>query len=865
MILCSALLAGCVRDPPPDLASPGISLELARHRAATVADLRYEIDLSVPEERLEPLIGTVTLRFRWNDPARLPFVVDMQEPQDRIDEVEVNGELVPDLEYRNNHVVISADLLRTDDENEVVIRMRAGDGPLNRQESFLYTLFVPDRAHHALPVLDQPDLKARVSLSLEIPAGWEAVANGRRVADEELGQGRRRLVFAETQPISTYLIAFAVGAWQRIEGEVAGRSITLYHRETDADRVAANVDRIFELHGTALEWLETYTDIPYPFDDFEIVAVPSFQYSGMEHPGAIYYRAASLFLEPSATQAQLLGRASVIAHETTHMWFGDLVTMRWFDDVWTKEVFANFYAAKIVNPAFPDLEHDLRFFLAHHPAAYGVDRSRGANPIRQPLDNLAEAGSLYGPIIYQKAPIVMRQLERLLGEGRFQEGMRRYLERFAFANASWPELIEILDPLAEIDLAAWSRVWVELPGRPVVDVVREAGDEDLRWRLELRDPQGVPAGTTAGEARVWAQTLDPVVGLGGEVLPLAEVDLGPSRVHLAPALAREGPSEWLLPDGGGYGYALFRLDPESREALLEWIPHLEAPLHRASAIFILWDAILEGELPPARLLDRLLERIAGETEEQLLSHLLGILDTTYWLFLSPDDRQAWAPRVEEALVERLRGAERATVKATVFRALRNVALTPEAVGIVRGVWAGERAFPNLTLGEDDRTSTAFALALREVDGWEDVLEGEEALIEDPDRLERFRFLRPSVDADPDVRERFFESLRERENRSREPWVRTGLAHLNHPLRADHGLRFLRPALELLEEIQRTGDIFFPQDWIGATLAGHASPEAVAVVEVFLAARPDYPPRLRQKILQAVDVTERAARVQGGGP
>ena len=126
----------------------------------------------------------------------------------------------------------------------------------------------------------------------------------------------------------------------------------MYHRETDAAKVARNRDAVFDLHATALDWLEEYTGIPYPLGKFDFVLVPSFQFGGMEHPGAIFYNASGLLLDPSATQNQLLARASVIAHETAHMWFGDLVTMAWFNDVWMKEVMANFMAAKIVNPAF---------------------------------------------------------------------------------------------------------------------------------------------------------------------------------------------------------------------------------------------------------------------------------------------------------------------------------------------------------------------------------------------------------------------------------------------------------------------------------------------------------------------------------
>src|SRR5918992_1006595 len=148
----------------------------------------------------------------------------------------------------------------------------------------------------------------------------------------------------------------------------------------------------------------------------------------------------------AATQNQLLGRASVIAHETAHMWFGDLVTMRWFNDVWMKEVFANFMAAKIVNPSFPEVNHELRFLLSHYPAAYDVDRTPGANAIRQPLANLNEAGSLYGAIIYQKAPIVMRQLEMIVTPDGLRDGLRQYLQRYSYGNATWPDLIGLLDP-----------------------------------------------------------------------------------------------------------------------------------------------------------------------------------------------------------------------------------------------------------------------------------------------------------------------------------------------------------------------------------------------------------------------------------
>src|SRR5690606_16737601 len=185
--------------------------------------------------------------------------------------------------------------------------------------------------------------------------------------------------------------------------------------------------------------------------------------------------------------------------ETAHMWFGDLVTMRWFNDVWMKEVFANFMAAKIVNPSFPDVDHELRFLYAHYPAAYGVDRTDGANPIRQELANLNEAGSLYGAIIYQKAPIVMRQLELLIGADAMQSGLREYLRNHAFGNATWPDLVRVLDARTPQDLEAWSRAWVEEPGRPRVSVRRNSDGEVV---IDTVDSRGRPL--------EWAQRITPV-------------------------------------------------------------------------------------------------------------------------------------------------------------------------------------------------------------------------------------------------------------------------------------------------------------------------------------------------------------------
>ena len=228
--------------------------------------------------------------------------------------------------------------------------------------------------------------------------------------------GRKPITFLPSDSISTYLFSFAAGRFTPVRRTVGGREMNLLHRETDSTKIRLSVPVIFRLHGAALAFMEQYTGLPYPFQKFDFTALPDFQYGGMEHVGNIDYKASSLFLDEGATQDQLLARQNLIGHETAHMWFGDLVTMQWFNDVWMKEVFANFMADKMNPEAAASPAQLLKFLTDHYPAAYAVDRTAGANPIRQPLDNLQDAGSLYGGIIYHKAPIMMRQLELLMGE-----------------------------------------------------------------------------------------------------------------------------------------------------------------------------------------------------------------------------------------------------------------------------------------------------------------------------------------------------------------------------------------------------------------------------------------------------------------
>ncbi len=849
-------LPSCADRPPTRVPDPGVSLELAESRAQQVSDVRYELQFTIPAERERPILGEAIIRFQWA--GRGPLALDFAADAGQIRGIDANGELL-DLEPVNEHLVIPRASLRQG-ENAIRVDFVAGDGALNRNDEFLYALFVPDRARWAFPVFDQPDLKARFALALDIPSGWVAIANGAEASVGGAirpGDGSRMVYrFAVTNPISTYLFAFAAGRFQIEEAERNGRVMRLFHRETDRAKVSRNLEAIFDLHAAALSWLEAYTDIPYPYGKFDFLAVPSFQYGGMEHPGAIWYRASNLFLDPSATQGQLLGRASVISHETAHMWFGNLVTMRWFDDVWMKEVFANFMAAKIVNPSFPELDHDLRFLLTHYPAAYQIDRTEGANPIRQPLDNLNEAGTLYGAIIYQKAPIVMRLLESMVGEETFRDGLREYLDTHRFGNATWPDLIKVLDRRSSLNLAEWSRVWVEEPGRPTIttelEEVPASETERAGHRIVFRQED------SRGRGLRWSQPLRP--WLGGEDLPRAQLREGLPLEGESASLFIVGPDvgEAVLANGDGVAYGSFRLDDESRVWLGTNLPEIEPTVARAVAWLTLWDELLEDAIDPLRWMETARAAIVGESDELLLARMLSDLQTAFWRFLTSEQRETEAEGIEVLLWEGLERADRTSLKASFFRGYRSTALSDAALDRLEVIWSRGGGVSGLPLSENDLTSLAQSLALRGVEGAEAILDRQADQIQNPDRRARFDFVRPALSADLEIRDALFGSLADPANREREPWVLEAVGYLNHPLRAETALHNLGPALELLEEIQKTGDIFFPKRWLDATLGGHSSPEAARIVRQFLADRPQMRPRLRAKILQSADLLFRAS-------
>jgi aminopeptidase N len=842
--LCACMVFGTLSCEPSKktelVLETGISLELATYRKQQVKNIVYNLSFKIPEDKQTPIAAVLNLEVDISD-LEQPLFLDFNADKANIHSVTVN-DISTEVKTKKEHVIIEQEHLKIG-ANTVEINFTAGELSLNRNEDYLYTLFVPDRASTAFPCFDQPDLKGTYKLNITAPIGWDVLC-GAPLETKTETDGFANYQYEATDKMSTYLFSFVAGDFKEITQQLGVLNMKMLHRETSEEKITASTDEIFKLHHNAVIFLEDYTQQKFPFKKLDFACIPGFQYGGMEHVGAIQYRSTSLFLDNNATDSRKLGRCKLIAHETAHMWFGDLVTMKWFNDVWMKEVFANFMADKIANPIFPEINHALQFMTTHYPSAYSEDRTKGANPIRQKLDNLKNAGTLYGRIIYNKAPIMMRQLEAVMGESNFKTGIQEYIKTFANSNADWNELVAILDSKTDVDMKRWSDVWVNQSGRPIID-------SEIAYKEGKISSFKVSQSAEDGSANLWAQSFD--VGL---VYPsetkVVSVQLDEKNVILKDAEGLPKP-ETIIYNYNGFGYGIFPIDANKIEVTLS----IADEVARGYSYINLYENTLNGAINPDAAFKVLANGFVTENEELIARMTSGYAQDIFWKYLTKEERLTNMLSLEARLKNRLHEDLSIGMKKTVFNFYRGLAYSDSGKDFLYQLWSKKINIPNLKLNENDYTGIASALAIFEHKDSKVILEMAKEAISNPDRKLRFAFLLPSLSSDESVRNAFMQSLSVASNREKESWVLTALGNIHHPLRQASAQQHLKMSLEMLEEIQLTGDIFFPKGWLNNTIGNYSSQYAFDVLETFLNENSEFNPVLKNKLLQSADGLYRA--------
>ncbi len=853
----AALLAVtlCLILPMPVAAStslePGVSLELAKWRAKRYRDVRYALKVRLVAGA-DRIAGS--LRIDVTLPRATDLVLDWRPAgaAARVSNVRANGVAIePRLD--NEHLVIGQRALRTgknivelDFESPVAISGAAVTRYLDREDGaeYLYTLFVPSDASSAFPCFDQPDLKARFSLELELPAGWRAVSNA-PAAEESPGRVR----FAESEPIPTYLFAFAAGPFETLSAP--GDTARLFVRRSRLARAQEHAGEVLRINREALGYFERYFARRFPFAKYDLVLVPEFPYGGMEHAGATFLNEERVIFPAPPSAADLLRRAQLIYHETSHQWFGDLVTMRWFDDLWLKEGFANFMAAKATEALAPEFDAWTAFH-ALKTSGVRTDATRGTSAIRYPLENLSAAKSAYGAIVYAKGPAVLRQAEFYLGERVFQKAVREFLRQHAYGAADWKDLVRAFERTSGKRLGRWADAWVQRRGAPSV---RARWEIDARGRLanfrvEQRDG--------LAEGGLWPMRLR-IAALGaGGAARTADVQLDRGSAP-APKLHGLETPVLVFPNAGDFGYGRFFLDPQSLATALD--PGFRAPdaLLQAQLAEALWETVREAELAPQRFIEYALRELPRTRDDIALSALLARIEAAFRRYLSDSQRDTVAAAIEHALLADGALAAPTQSKRIIFlRAFASIAWSREALGDLKRLLDGALEVPGVRLASRDRFRMVQRLLVR---GDPEVAArlAAQAAADRSDDGRRYAYGAGAAAADAEVKRALLRAFRD-DAALPESWIEEALAPLNAPEHAALTRPLLGEALDLLPELKRSRKIFFVNSWLAAFVGGQTSSEALATIEALLRSQ-RLEPDLRLKLLEAADGLERAVRIR----
>jgi aminopeptidase N len=835
---------------PDSLTGPGVSHTLAIERATQLREVRYTLSLDITGR--DTARGHVDIGFTRTGTADL--VLDFRGVA--VSDVIANGRAVQ-VRARNGHLIVPSAALVTG-VNAIALEFRTLIAPAGASiirfhdvtdgADYLYTLLVPADANQLFPCFDQPDLKARVRLSLTTPAGWTAVANGRRIAADS---GRiTRFGFAETEPISTYLIAFAAGPWQVRTSVIGGRPMSLYVRASRAAEVEA--DTILALDRRAVDWLERYTAQPFPFAKFDIVLAPAFPFGGMEHPGAVFYNEESFIYRERPTPAQLLGREATIFHEVAHQWFGDFATMRWFDDLWLKEGFATYLAAVMQADLDPASNSWKTFYLRNKPPAYGVDGSSGTTPVWQSLANLDQAKSNYGAIVYNKAPGILKQLNYLVGDTAFRDGLRGYLRAHAYGNATWHDLLDEVGRAAGRPLDAWGREYILRAGMPIVtQTVTIRGGRIASLALDQASAQPL-----SGRA-AWPIRLQVALGYANAAPRLVDVSLTGRRTVVP--LGGDPTPDFVFANAGDFGYALVQLDPRSRRWLEAHVATVPDDFLRAMLLGALWDDVRSARFAPSRFVEAALLALPLERDEQIAPWLVARVVRAAEQYLSPRARARLLPRVEMVLRA---GAEDTTraygIRKSHLDALIELAAAPRALVAIDSL-LDRPTVAGAPLRSPTRWSIVTALVAHEAPSAADRF-ARELVADSTSEGRRRAFVagaaRPTAASKDAYFRRYFA-----DRALNEDWVTASLHAFNAPGQEALSRPHLVPALDSLAWIQRNRRIFFLGSWVAAFVDGQRDAASLAAVDSLIAAHPELPTDLRQKILQSRDELARTVAIR----
>ncbi|WP_020137524.1 aminopeptidase N [Streptomyces sp. 351MFTsu5.1] len=545
-------------------------------------------------------------------------------------------------------------------------------------ESYVYTQLFMEDVQRVFAAFDQPDLKAVFDLTVTAPESWSVLANG---ITEHLGEGRWHA--APTPLISTYLVAVAAGPWHSVRTEHRGLPFGIHCRRSLAPYLDPDADEIFEITRQCYDRYHEKFEEPYPFDSYDQAFVPEFNAGAMENPGLVTFRDEFVY-RSAVTDTERQTRAMVIAHEMAHMWFGDLVTLRWWDDIWLNESFAEYMGYQTLTEATRFTDTWVDFGVMRKGWGYDADQRPSTHPVApEAVEDTASAMLNFDGISYAKGASALRQLVHWLGEKDFLAGINTHFARHKFGNATLADFIDSLASATERDVHAWADAWLRTTGVDTLRPVVTRGEE-ATYTLQVEHKGSRPH-------RIAVGLYDQDVTDEGRHLVLRDrLDLDVPQSEPLPIGKR--PALLLLNDGD-LTYAKIRFDPQSFTTVTECLSGLPSPLTRAVVWNALRDAVRDGELPPSAYLEAARAHLPHETDLALVQGVLAFA-ATYVAdrYITPEERPAALSLLTALcrdLIRRTEDGDNPGLRLIAVRHCINVAAHPDTIA----AWLADGTVP----------------------------------------------------------------------------------------------------------------------------------------------------------------------------
>ncbi|MFC9932088.1 aminopeptidase N [Streptomyces sp. NPDC127190] len=845
-----------------------LSRDEARERAALLSVDGYDVSLdlrsAVGEGDGEPRTfrSVTTIRFRCNEPGATSFA-DLIAPS--VTAVSLNGRDLDPSEVFDGARIALEDLAA---ENELVVDARCaysrtGEG-MHRfvdpedGEVYLYTQYEPADARRVFANFEQPDLKAPYRFEVRAPEGWTVWSNG---AGERVDGVWR---FAETKPISTYITCVVAGPYHYVTDSYTrtledGTKLEIPLGAMCRKGLAPyfDADDVFLITKQGLDFFHEHFDYPYPFGKYDQAFVPEYNLGAMENPGLVTFREEYIF-RGKVTQASYEARANVILHEMAHMWFGDLVTMVWWDDLWLKESFADFMGTFGCVGATRFKDAWTTFANRRKAWAYRADQLPSTHPITADIRDLQDAKLNFDGITYAKGASVLKQLVAYVGQDAFLEGARRYFKRNAYGNTRLGDLLSVLGETSGRDMSAWARSWLQTAGvnalipqvlldpegrvaeLAVVQEAPEAYPEERPHRVAVGLYRRTPEGALERYAR-------------------AETDVEGPRSVVA-ELAGAAAPDLVLVNDDDLTYCKIRFDETSLDTLRSGLGALTDPLARALCWSALWNLTRDALLPAREFIGLVLRFAGRESDIGVLQMLHAWANTALAHYATPGWRATGEARLAEGALRELRAAEPGSEHQLAWaRFFASVAFAEPDLALLKDLLDGTTTVDGLVVDQELRWAFLQPLAAHGAAD-ESVLAAELARDDTASgKRHQVRCLaaRPSAA----VKAQAWAQVVESDSLSN-ALVEATIAGFDQPSQRELTAPYAEKYFAAIDRIWRERSIQIGMDVVrGLFPAYQDRPETLDAADAWLDAHQDAAPALRRLVLEARDDLARALRAQ----